>query len=131
VVLRAPAGFRPTLVGGGDVSASRWSHRVTGGFAVLDLETFADAGSAAHTMEATFPYVPGLLSFRELPVLIEAWNRLSVKPDVLVFDGHGYAHPRRFGLACHVGLILGVPSLGCAKSILVDLTESLARRAAP
>jgi deoxyribonuclease V len=66
-----------------------------------------------------FPYVPGLLSFRELPPLAVAWARLERRPDVLIFDGAGYAHPRRFGLACHGGVLFDVPSIGCAKSILV------------
>ncbi len=67
----------------------------------------------------SFPYVPGLLSFRELPVLSEAWIRLEIRPDVLIFDGQGIAHPRRLGLASHGGLLFGVPSIGCAKSLLV------------
>jgi deoxyribonuclease V len=75
-----------------------------------------------------FPYVPGLLSFRELPPLSAAWEKLSVSPDVVIFDAHGLAHPRRFGLASHGGLLFEVPSIGAAKSVLVgehgDLGES-------
>lgn len=66
-----------------------------------------------------FPYVPGLLSFREAPAVLAALRRLRVEPDVIMCDAHGFAHPRRFGLACHVGLICGRPTMGCAKSRLV------------
>jgi deoxyribonuclease V len=123
--LRPLPGFRPRLIGGADVSATRRSPLVTGGFSVIDLETLAEVDRAVATLPATFPYVPGLLSFRELPVLQAAWERLAVRPEVIVFDGHGLAHPRRFGLACHGGVVFGVPSLGCAKSILVGTHPDL------
>jgi deoxyribonuclease V len=72
---------------------------------------------------AAFPYVPGLFAFRELPVLTDALRQLTVQPDVLVCDGYGLAHPRRFGLACHLGVLTGLPSIGVAKTPFVGRAE--------
>lgn len=119
LVLRPPSGFRARRVAGADLSMDRGSDRGFGGMVVLDgatLETVAEVGAEA---ELSFPYVPGLLSFRELPVLAAVWERMEEAPDVLIFDGQGIAHPRRFGLACHGGVLFDVPSIGCAKSLLV------------
>ncbi len=76
-----------------------------------------------------FPYIPGLLSFREIPVLVETLARLSLAPDLLVVDGQGRAHPRRIGIASHVGLLYDMPTIGCAKSILVGTHEELGQEA--
>jgi deoxyribonuclease V len=77
----------------------------------------------------SFPYIPGLLAFREGPALLEALRKLRHKPDVLLFDAHGYSHPRRFGLACHLSLVLDVPGIGVAKSLLVGRFEPPAESA--
>ncbi|MCG6861631.1 MAG: deoxyribonuclease V [Chromatiaceae bacterium] len=76
----------------------------------------------------SFPYVPGLLSFREIPAVMDALGELRVKPDLLLCDGQGYAHPRRFGLACHLGLLTGLPSIGVAKSRLIGEHGNLGRK---
>jgi len=81
-----------------------------------DLETLDQAVARRPT---GFPYVPGLLSFREIPAALDALVKLRVEPDLLLCDGQGYAHPRRFGLACHLGLLIGLPSIGVAKSRLI------------
>ena len=76
----------------------------------------------------TFPYVPGLLSFREVPAVLAACAQIAAEPDVILCDGQGYAHPRRFGLASHLGVILGRPTVGCAKSRLIGAYEEPERR---
>jgi deoxyribonuclease V len=85
---------------------------------VMDFPSLAVTETVLADHPVTFPYVPGLLTFREAPAILAALERLSVQPDVLLFDGHGYAHPRRFGIASHMGVILDWPSIGFAKSRL-------------
>ena len=129
LVLAPPPGFAPRRVAGADISMDRGSDVGYAGLAVLDATTLATVETAVAAAPLTFPYVPGFLSFRELPPLAAAWARLERRPDVVIFDGQGYAHPRRFGLACHGGVLFDVPSIGCAKTILVGTHEPLAEAA--
>lgn len=91
----------------------------------LDYASLRPIETAVATEEISFPYIPGLLSFREVPVILKAFEKLSVLPDVFIVDGHGVAHPRRFGIASHLGVILDKPTIGCAKSVLVGSYEYL------
>ncbi len=106
----------PSLAAGLDVSYDKGSDRVAAAAVVIDVETLAVRETAIVHGEVSFPYVPGLLAFREVPILLEALDRLTVRPDVLVCDGYGIAHPRRFGLACHLGVLTDLPSFGVAKT---------------
>ena len=90
---------------------------------VLSYPQLEVVETAIARLPTRFPYVPGLLSFRECPAALAALSRLTTSADVLVCDGHGYAHPRRFGLACHLGLLSGMPSVGVAKSRLIGTHE--------
>ncbi len=83
---------------------------------VLDSVTLEPIDSAVAHGPVTFPYVPGLLSFRELPITLAALEKLTTAPDLLICDGQGLAHPRRFGLACHVGILTATPTIGVAKT---------------
>lgn len=97
-----------------------WAHAAVVVLSFPGLELIEQATAA---MKSKFPYVPGLLSFREAPVALGALAKLTTVPDVLIFDGQGYAHPRRFGLASHLGVYLGRPSLGCAKTRYIGTYE--------
>jgi Deoxyinosine 3''endonuclease (endonuclease V) len=110
---------RPRLVAGLDVAYAKDDDRLAAAVVVLDAGTLEVVESASAVGRAAFPYVPGLFAFRELPTLITALERLTTTPDLLVCDGQGVAHPRRFGLACHLGVITGLPSIGIAKQSLI------------
>ncbi|HEX8591243.1 MAG TPA: deoxyribonuclease V [Candidatus Paceibacterota bacterium] len=113
----------PKLIGGADVSMNRFAKEGFAGFVTLSYPDLTLRDHAVVKAAIPFPYVPGLLSFREIPMLLAAWDELKVKPDVLIVDGIGIAHPRRLGIASHLGLVLGVPTIGCAKSVLTGVYE--------
>jgi deoxyribonuclease V len=114
-----PLEHPPRLVAGADVAYSRAGQKTYAAVVVVELPFMKVVDASQAIRDVTFPYIPGLLTFREVPSLLVAFRRLRTQPDAVLFDGHGLAHPRRFGLACHAGLLLNVPSAGCAKSRLV------------
>jgi len=107
------------LVAGLDVSYAKDESAVVGAAVVLDLATLDVVESATAMRPVQFPYIPGLLAFREIPALLDAFASLTTEPDVLVCDGYGIAHPRRFGLACHLGVLTDRPTFGVAKTAFV------------
>jgi deoxyribonuclease V len=117
VVDNTDVGDRPRYVAGLDVAYE--GDRLAAAVVVLDRETLAEVDRAVAFGETTFPYVPGLFAFREIPGLMDALGKLSTTPDLLVCDGQGLAHPRRFGLACHLGVLTGLPAIGAAKTAFV------------
>jgi deoxyribonuclease V len=117
-IRRSPLKGEVKTVAGADVSFNRQGDTLYAALAVLKFPSLELVEHAVARGEAVFPYIPGLLSFREAPVVIKAFEKLSTVPDVLLCDGQGIAHPRGFGLASHLGLLIGIPSVGCAKSRL-------------
>jgi deoxyribonuclease V len=109
----------PRLVAGVDVSYHKDSPRIVAAAVVIDLATGVEVESAVVPGTVSFPYLPGLLAFREVPILLTALGRLDHRPEVVVCDGYGIAHPRRFGLACHLGVLTGLPTFGVAKTPFV------------
>jgi deoxyribonuclease V len=105
-------------VAGCDISNNQRSNVLFSAVIVLKLPEFEVIETATAKVEVDFPYVPGLLSFREAPALLAAFGKLMTIPDVVVVDGQGIAHPRRMGIATHLGLWLNVPTVGCGKSRL-------------
>ncbi len=119
----APLAGSIKTIAGADISFNKFSKTVCAGLVVLALPSLDVIEEVCVVSETSFPYVPGLLSFREAPSVLEAWAKLKTEPDAVMFDGHGLAHPRRIGIASHVGLIIERPTLGCAKSVLVGKYE--------
>jgi deoxyribonuclease V len=119
----APLRKKIRTVAGADISFNKFSPVVWAAVVVLSLPSLEVVEEAGVVSETKFPYVPGLLSFRETPSVLEAWAKLKTEPDAVMFDGQGIAHPRRVGIASHVGLLINRPTFGCAKSVLVGKYE--------
>ena len=114
---------QPKLVAGLDCAFSRDGRNIIAGVIVLQLPGLELLETTSATRKVTFPYIPGLLSFREAPVCIAATEKLRNRPDIFMIDGQGIAHPRRLGLAAHLGLFFDAPTIGCAKSRLTGTFE--------
>ncbi len=119
----------PRLIAGADVSYNRFSPIMYGAVVVLRCDDWSIVETQTAVAHSPFPYIPGLLSFREAPVLLKAFAKVKQRPDAVMCDGQGLAHPRRFGLACHLGLWLEVPCLGCAKSLLTGKYKEPGKKA--
>ncbi|OGO01703.1 MAG: hypothetical protein A2Y90_02380 [Chloroflexi bacterium RBG_13_52_12] len=111
------------LIAGVDISVNRWNGTGAGAVVILSYPDLEIVEVQTVTDRITFPYVPGLLSFREAPLILAAFEKISNTPDLVIVDGQGIAHPRRIGLASHLGLFLGIPTIGCAKSRLCGECE--------
>ncbi len=126
--LRARLSLEPlnqeiATVAGADISFNRGSDTVFAGIVVLSYPGMNEIARSLVVSEVDFPYIPGLLAFREIPPLMDAWEQLRMKPDVLIMDGHGIAHPRRMGIATHFGILADHPTIGCAKKVLTGSYE--------
>lgn len=118
-----PLKKQPKLIAGIDCAFSKDGEKIIAAVVVLKLPNFTPVETTTAWRKVTFPYIPGLLSFREAPVCIAALEKLKTKPDLFIIDGQGIAHPRRLGLAAHLGLFFDKPTIGCAKSRLIGRFE--------
>ncbi|MBS7562891.1 deoxyribonuclease V [Mucilaginibacter sp. Bleaf8] len=112
-----------SIIAGSDISFNKYSEIVYAGIVLFKYPEMEIIGHATAVSQTTFPYISGLLAFREVPALLEAWNKLETKPDLLVLDGQGIAHRRRMGIASHFGVITNTPTIGSAKSRLFGRYE--------
>lgn len=113
--LRSPIQY----VAGVDVAYDESNNKMVGAIVLLDATTIEVKEQAHHIMEITFPYIPGLFSFREIPPILEAFKKLETKPDLIICDAQGIAHPKGVGMATHLGIQLDIPTIGCAKKKLI------------
>jgi len=118
-----PLKKKPQLIAGLDCAFSKDGESIFAAVVLLRLPQFELVETVIASRKVTFPYIPGLLSFREAPVCLAAVEKLQRQPDVFIIDGQGIAHPRRLGLAAHLGLFLDKPTIGCAKSRLIGNYE--------
>ncbi len=126
VLKKRPAVIR--RVAGADVAFSRASQRLYAAVLVFSFPELELLESRSSRRQVAYPYLPGLLTFREAPVLLQTFEKVTRSPDLVVFDGQGIAHPRAMGLASHVGILLNLPTIGCAKRRLVGVHSPVAER---
>ncbi len=115
------------VIGGADISFNRFDPVVYAGMVLLSYPSLEVIAYSLVKSTALFPYIPGLLSFREIPALLQVWEQIPHKPDLVMVDGQGIAHPRRMGIASHFGLVTDTPTIGCAKSPLMPVYTEPAR----
>lgn len=113
------------LVAGADAAFDLQALRVVAAVVVLTFPALEPVETVVHQERLSFPYIPGLLSFREAPALLHAFEKVRHNPKVVFIDGHGLSHPRSAGIACHIGVCLDKPTIGCAKSLLVGKHRAL------
>jgi len=113
----------PNFIAGVDISAEKAQGMARGAVVVLSYPELRPVETQVVEAELNFPYIPGFLSFRESPIILAACEKVTVTPDLILVDGQGIAHPRRMGLASHLGLLLNTPTIGCAKSLLCGRHE--------
>ncbi len=114
---------RVRFVAGADVAFDNPSQTAFAGVVILEFPDLRIVETRVERSPITFPYIPGLLSFRETPPLLKVFSKIRHEPEVIFIDGHGWSHPRSAGLACHIGVLLNLPVIGCAKSVLVGSYE--------
>ncbi|MHC4148165.1 MAG: deoxyribonuclease V [Planctomycetota bacterium] len=119
----APLKKPPKIIAGLDCALSKNGQKIIAAVVVLKLPDFELVETTSAVRKLTFPYIPGLLSFREAPACLAAVEKLKTEPDLFIVDGQGIAHPRRLGLASHLGLFFDKPTIGCAKSRLIGTFE--------
>ncbi len=117
------------LIAGADVSYDKEIDRFYAGVVVFELQTMQKIEEVTASGKVSFPYIPGLLSFREAPILLRAFSKVKKTPDIIMLDAQGIAHPRGIGLASHIGLLLNKPSIGCAKTRLIGEYDNVGKEA--